>query len=346
MKDSYGRTIDYMRISITDRCNLRCKYCMPYGVDCVEPRNILTFEEIWAIAICGAGLGIRHVKVTGGEPLVRKDCCQLIQMLKSIPGIEKVTLTTNGVLLERYLEPLLKAGVDGINISLDTRNRNMYEEITGSDCLEAVLRGIRLASESGIPVKVNAVSIDFEEGPGCSWKSVAELAREYPVDVRFIEMMPIGYGRNFKTINHQVLLEEMEKEYPGLCRDDRPHGFGPAVYYQIPGFQGSIGLISAIHGKFCENCNRVRLTSQGYLKTCLCFEDGVNLREVLREGQAESETGSGHWKWRYQSCPGETMLQERLAEAMSQAILRKPAAHCFETPGRITEMRNMVDIGG
>ena len=145
MKDALGRTIDYMRISVTDRCNLRCKYCMPYGVECVPRWDILSLEEIQAVGICAAGLGIRHIKVTGGEPLVRRDCCQLVKQLKSTPGIEKVTITTNGVLLERYLDDLAEAGIDGINISLDTLDRDLYQRITGTDALGTVMEAVRRA---------------------------------------------------------------------------------------------------------------------------------------------------------------------------------------------------------
>ena len=352
MKDALGRTIDYMRISITDRCNLRCKYCMPYGVECVPRWDILSLEEIQAVGICAAGLGIRHIKVTGGEPLVRRDCCQLVKQLKSTPGIEKVTITTNGVLLERYLDDLAEAGIDGINISLDTLDRDLYQRITGTDALGTVMEAVRRACAMPVSVKINAVSIDFSqmdkeqrEAGQDGWRQMVELAREYPVDVRFIEMMPIGYGKNFKTINHQELLEEMMKAYPCMEEDDRVHGFGPAVYYRIPGFKGSIGLISAIHGKFCSGCNRVRLTSQGYLKPCLCYEDGVDLRRILRKGQ-ERPKEEGHYRWPYAGCPSDGELQRELRKAMEQAVLRKPAAHCFERPGQVTEAHNMIAIGG
>lgn len=361
MKDSFGRTIDYMRISITDRCNLRCRYCMPDGVECLSRREILSLEEIGAVAICAAGLGIRHIKVTGGEPLVRKDCCQLVKMLKSTPGIEKVTITTNGVLLDRYLDSLTEAGIDGINISLDTLNPSLYEKITGFGCLDKVTEAIERVCALGIPVKLNAVSIDFDSMDGFAgrsrgvspepgaegkwWKGLAGLTARYPMDVRFIEMMPIGYGRQFKTVNHQELLEEMYREYPGLTEDHTQHGFGPAVYYRIPGAKGSIGLISAIHGKFCTSCNRVRLTSQGYLKTCLCYEDGADLRAILREGM-EAPSGEGHYHWPLKECPGDEGLQQRLSQAMVRAIGQKPDAHCFERPGMITESHNMIAIGG
>lgn len=330
MNDSYGRTIDYMRISITDRCNLRCKYCMPYGVESVSHKDILTYDEIYKIVLAGAGLGIKHLKVTGGEPLVRRGCCELIRKLKTVPGIEHVTLTTNGILLEEYLEELIRSGIDGINISLDTTDREAYRQITGQDSLEAVLRVVKKAAYASVPVKINAVSLDWEEmgrlNKAENWKTLVLLAQQYPVDVRFIEMMPIGCGKMFKTVNHKQLLEEMMQAFPGMEREkdkEKRHGFGPAVYYRIPGFSGSIGLISAIHGKFCESCNRVRLTAQGMLKTCLCFEDGADLRAVLREDG-----------------------EKNLEEVMKTAIMKKPAAHCFEKPEKITEMHPMAAIGG
>lgn len=331
MKDSYGRTIDYMRVSITDRCNLRCKYCMPYGTELVTHRDILTFDEIREVAFAGARLGIRHIKITGGEPLVRKGCSSLICSLKAVPGIEHVTLTTNGMLLEAHLEELLDAGIDGINISLDTMDRELYRQITGQDGLETVLGVLKRAAFLPVPVKINAVSLDWGEmGQAENWKTLMMLARQYPVDVRFIEMMPIGYGKAFKTMDHHQLLEKMMREFPGMQREEKKekvHGFGPAVYYRIPGFLGSIGLISAVHGKFCESCNRVRLTAQGYLKTCLCFEDGVDLRGILRGNSGENR-------------------EEILERAIKEAIGRKPAAHCFEEPERITEVRSMAAIGG
>lgn len=352
MKDSFGRTIDYLRISITDRCNLRCRYCMPYGIESVRHEDILTYEEIREVAFAAAKLGIRHIKVTGGEPLTRLGCGKLVGMLKSVPGIRKVTLTTNGVLLNSFLDSLAEAGIDGINISLDTMDQACYQAITGTDGLTQVISGLEAALERKIPVKINAVSIDWDlwrakwekAEEGCIrepwWKPVMELAREYPVHVRFIEMMPIGYGKNFKPLSQQDLLDEMRKKYPDIQRDSQVYGFGPAVYYRIPGFQGSIGFISAIHGKFCDRCNRIRLTARGYLKTCLCFEDGVDLKAVLRHGQGkEGESclaGQEDWEVR----------QNRLMRAMEEAIRQKPAAHCFEQPEQMTEMHNMIDIGG
>lgn len=339
-KDQHGRKIDYMRISVTDRCNLRCRYCMPFGIECVPMADILTLEEYAKIAACGAALGICKIKLTGGEPLVRLGCCDLVRMLKSIPNIQKVTMTTNGILLEKYLEPLLEAGIDGINISLDTLDPKLYRALTGGGDLGQVLGIIRKTAEIGekkrVPVKINAVSLDLADtaeklgcaygGPG--WQELLWLAKEYPLDVRFIEMMPIGYGKQYKSVNHQEILAYLEEQYPGMKKDERPHGHGPAVYYRVPGFKGSIGLISAIHGKFCESCNRVRLTSQGYLKGCLCYEEGADLRKILRGEGSEAEK------------------EQRLLEVMEQVIQKKPGAHCFEHPEQITEHKIMAKIGG
>lgn len=347
MKDLRGREIDYMRISITDRCNLRCRYCMPYGIESRPKWEILSLEEIEAVAACGAGLGIRHIKITGGEPLVRRDCCRLVKRIKAVEGIEKVTITTNGLLLRQYLPALMDAGIDGINISLDTLDRQRYKELTGTDGLNEVLETIKEASSLPVPVKINAVSLDLggsgNEKP--DWLQLAGLAKRFPVDVRFIEMMPIGYGKQFKTVDHEQLLEAFKAEFPGFKEDLRQHGFGPAVYYQIPGFLGSIGFISAIHGKFCHSCNRIRLTSQGYLKPCLCYEEGVDLRNILRDG-AEFQGEDGHYSWPYRDDPYDKGLQSRLREAMKEAIEAKPAAHCFENPEQITESHGMSSIGG
>ncbi len=351
MRDQTGREIDYMRISITDRCNLRCKYCMPDGIQCMPRWEILSLEELEAIAVCAADLGIRKIKVTGGEPLVRRDCPQLVRMLKNVPGIEKVTLTTNGVLLEQYLGELLNAGLDAVNISLDTLDAGLYETITGADALDKVLGIISRADRLPIPVKVNAVSIDFDnwkdgkERDKNGWRAMAALAEQYPVDVRFIEMMPIGYGKQFQGIDHRTLLLQLKEMYPDLETDHEVHGFGPAVYYKSQRFKGSIGLISAIHGKFCSSCNRVRLTAQGYLKNCLCYEDGVDLKQVLR-GEISRPEKESHFIWPEGLDVRDEGLQSRLRTVMEKTILKKPMAHCFETPGRITESHNMSSIGG
>lgn len=333
MRDRYGRDINYLRISITDRCNLRCRYCMPEGIESVPMAEILTYEEILTIVKCAAELGIRHIKVTGGEPLVRKGCTGLIGHLKDIPGIESVTLTTNGIVLEDYLDELEIAGVDGINISMDTRQEELFRMITGGGDVKRVLRAIEKSLDRGLKIKINAVSIDWEKMvkesdykgivPNSGWMDMALLARELPVDVRFIEMMPIGLGKSIGSISHETLLQEMKETFSDMEESTEFHGFGPARYYHIPGFLGDVGLISALHGKFCGSCNRVRLTAKGYLKTCLCYEDGVDLKEILRGGTGKN-----------------------LERAVRDAIWQKAKAHCFEVPSNMTETKPMSLIGG
>lgn len=321
MKDPYGRRIDYLRVSITDRCNLRCQYCMPEGCEWISMQEILTLEEIVQICTIAAELGIAKIKVTGGEPLVRKGCVSLIGMLKQIPGIEQVTLTTNGVLLAQHIHALKAAGLDAVNISLDTLNRKTYADITGRDSLSDTLAGMDAAVGAGLPVKLNAVlqrGVNEDE-----WPKLVELAQYRPLDVRFIEMMPIGYGKGFQSISNEKLLEGLQERYGKLLPDNRVHGNGPAVYYQIPGFAGSVGLISAIHGKFCHQCNRLRLTSTGFLKGCLCYENGQDLKGPIRSGQ-----------------------MDELRRRMVHMIENKPKAHCFERPDTISEQKRMFEIGG
>lgn len=321
MKDLQGRDINYMRISITDRCNLRCKYCMPDGIELLPMSEILTFEEIIRVCRQAVGLGITRFKITGGEPLVRKGCASLIHEIKSLPGVEQVTMTTNGVLLSGYLEQLSEAGLDAVNISLDTLNREEFAGLTGADHLPEVLKSIDTAVESGLRVKVNAV---LQKGKNADeWQQLLELAKDRPLDVRFIEMMPIGRGRECMGISNDELLKRIQEKYPGVCKDERVHGNGPAVYYHIPGFAGSVGFISAIHGVFCSSCNRIRMTATGDLKPCLCYQDSVSVREAARYG-----------------------TDEEIRDRLEEAIIMKPKQHCFDEEQDITEQRKMVQIGG
>ena len=313
MRDQYQRDIDYIRISVTDRCNLRCTYCMPEGIHLTSMSELLTFEEIVQVVGAGAELGIRHVKLTGGEPLLRRSLPTLVQMLKNIDGIEQVTMTTNGILLKEHLPALLKAGLDAVNISLDSTDRDTFRNAIDAACA------------SGIRTKINAVSLNL--GEEAIWNLI-DLAKDRPLDVRFIEMMPIGHGKDFPVYSHTKMLEQFRERYPDLTADKAMHGFGPAVYYHIPGYQGSIGLISAIHGKFCDKCNRIRLTSTGFLKGCLCYNTGADLREILRANEAEDEK------------------RRHLTETMEAAIYAKPRAHCFESAGDVTERATMNEIGG
>ena len=235
-------------------------------------------------------------------------------------------MTTNGTLVRAILPELVEAGLDEINISLDTLDARTFAAITGQDLLPEVLLAIDAALAAGLKVKVNAVSM-----PDTDWKRLITLAKDKPVDVRFIELMPIGEGRHSEGRSNEDLLEEIRSEFPQLQADDSVHGAGPAVYYKIPGYQGSIGLISAMHGKFCSSCNRVRLTSTGFLKTCLCYEDGTDLREILRGECVRQEAVSKN---------------QKLLDAMARTIYGKPAEHCFEQPDQITEAHGMSAIGG
>ena len=323
MLDRYGRVINYLRISVTDRCNLRCCYCMPEGVQDVGMKNILTFEEIWEIVRAGVSLGITHVRITGGEPLVRKGCVDLIRGIREIPGVETITMTTNGVLLGNYGKQLKEAGVDGVNISLDTLDPEEFYKITGKRELQEVLAGIRAAKTAGLPVKLNAVNRkELDPIP------LVRYAQEENLPLRFIEMMPVGYGKKYVGRSNEELRETLEAVCgKAECMTNREElsrmGSGPAVYYQFSDLKVPVGFISAIHGKFCDTCNRVRLTAEGYLKLCLCYDEGENLRRVLREGE-----------------------KENLRTIMEQTIFRKPAAHCFEHPAEMTETHEMVKIGG
>ena len=323
MLDRYGRVINYLRISVTDRCNLRCCYCMPEGVQDVGMKNILTFEEIWEIVRTGVSLGITHIRITGGEPLMRKGCVDLIRGIREIPGVETITMTTNGVLLENYGKQLKEAGVDGVNISLDTLDPEEFYKITGKRELQEVLAGIRAAKTAGLPVKLNAVNRkELDPIP------LVCYAQEENLPIRLIEMMQVGYGKKYVGRSNEELRETLEAVCGNAeCMTNREElsrmGSGPAVYYQFSDLKVPVGFISAIHGKFCDTCNRVRLTAEGYLKLCLCYDEGEDLRRVLREGE-----------------------KENLRTIMEQTIFRKPAAHCFEHPAEMTETHEMVKIGG
>jgi len=296
---------------------------MPEGVQDVGMKNILTFEEIWEIVRTGVSLGITHIRITGGEPLMRKGCVDLIRGIREIPGVETITMTTNGVLLENYGKQLKEAGVDGVNISLDTLDPEEFYKITGKRELQEVLAGIRAAKTAGLPVKLNAVNRkELDPIP------LVRYAQEENLPIRFIEMMPVGYGKKYVGRSNEELRETLEAVCGNAeCMTNREElsrmGSGPAVYYQFSDLKVPVGFISAIHGKFCDTCNRVRLTAEGYLKLCLCYDEGEDLRRVLREGE-----------------------KENLRTIMEQTIFRKPAAHCFEHPAEMTETHEMVKIGG
>ncbi|GFI62204.1 GTP 3',8-cyclase [Clostridiales bacterium] len=319
MVDCFGRKIDYLRVSITDSCDLRCKYCMPRGIEKKDSADILSFEEITEICKTASELGIKYIRLTGGEPLARKGIEKLISMLRAIDNIERITMTTNGVRLGENLNRLLSAGLDGVNISLDTLDRDKYKSITGFDCLNRVINNLNTAYESGIAVKVNAVLIE-ENVDECL--SIIELAKDRKIDVRFIEMMPIGEGKNFCSIDCKRVLDIIKQSYPSIYDVNEEIGAGPAKYYHIPGFEGNIGFINAVHESFCYKCNRIRLTSTGFLKACLCYDKGADLNFVLRNDNG------------------------RLKDIIKEVIMSKPEGHCFKEADNITEYKSMRQIGG
>ncbi|MDO5696061.1 MAG: GTP 3',8-cyclase MoaA [Eubacteriales bacterium] len=319
MKDIFNRTIEYLRISITDRCNFRCVYCMPEeGVEYIEHDEILNFDEIVRICRIGVGLGIKKIKITGGEPLVRRDAVPLIARIKSIAGIEEVTLTTNGLLLERHIPALREIGIDGINISLDAVEPAAFERITRFDKVETVLSAIRASVAAGIKTKVNALIM-----PGVNEDQIiplAELARETPVHVRFIEVMPIGMGKDKRTVSPDDIRTLLGAEYGRLQPEHEKLGNGPATYYRIPGFAGRIGFIAAVSHCFCEQCNRVRLTSTGFLKACLQYSYGIELKPLLRGDYPD----------------------EVVAAAMREIIFRKPKEHQFNRKFQLVREKTAI----
>ena len=325
MFDRYQREIHYLRLSVTDLCNLRCRYCMPDGVEKLEREAVLTYEEFLRLAALFARCGIDTVRVTGGEPLVRKNVAQLVAGLKETPGIRRVTLTTNAVLLAEQLPALLDAGLDSVNISLDTLRPEVFRQITARDDFAAVQAGLQAALESGLPVKLNCVpQAGVNEG---ELEQLAALAKDNAMQVRFIEMMPIGYGAAMPCISGPELRARFARRWPELAplspAQEHALGDGPAVYYTVPGWQGSIGFIAAVHGKFCASCNRVRLTSQGFLRPCLASETGCDLRALLRSGADDAQ----------------------LLAAIRETIWAKPREHHFNDSS-MSATRGMYRIGG
>ena len=325
MFDRYQRDIHYLRLSVTDLCNLRCRYCMPDGVEKLEREAVLTYEEFLRLAALFARCGIDTVRVTGGEPLVRKNVAQLVAGLKETPGIRRVTLTTNAVLLAEQLPALLDAGLDSVNISLDTLRPEVFRQITARDDFAAVQAGLQAALQSGLPVKLNCVpQAGVNEG---ELEALAALAKDNAMQVRFIEMMPIGYGAAMPCISGPELRARFARRWPELAplspAQEHALGDGPAVYYTVPGWQGSIGFIAAVHGKFCASCNRVRLTSQGFLRPCLASETGCDLRALLRSGADDAQ----------------------LLAAIRETIWAKPREHHFNDSS-MPATRGMYRIGG
>lgn len=287
--------------------------------NCVQCEELLSYEELLRIARIAVSLGITDFKITGGEPLLRDGCIGFIRDLKSLDSVQRVTLTTNGLLLSNVIDELAEIGIDGINISLDSLIPERRVQINGSGAspLAALRRGLEL----GIIMKTNTVLLTCNAD---EITDIAAIAENAPVDVRFIELMPVGTGANIEPVSYAAALSEIQERYPSLHKATVKRGSGPAEYYTSPALRGNIGFIHAISRKFCSDCNRVRLTASGTLKPCLCYREGTPLRKLLRNGASDSE----------------------ILDIMARTMLMKPECHTFERPETVTEHGSMSCIGG
>ena len=314
MQDSFGRNINYMRISLTDRCNYACYYCKPDISKHLCHSDILTYEQLLDICRCAITLGITRFKITGGEPTLRKGYIDFIRRLKEIDGVEQVTLTTNGSLFSfTDLDELKKIGLDCINFSIDTLDEAEYLKICKKNNLKKVLLNLEYAYQIGIVVKVNCVVDNLFSFS--RFESLLEMIKDKKIALRFIELMPLKNSDRNTKMNE--LIEYVQKNYM-LNAYDKKLGNGPAHYYKITDYRGYIGFIEALHNKFCSECNRVRLSSVGRLKLCLFHMDGVDLKSYLNN-------------------------LEELEKVMREWIFKKPKEHHFEEEHSSTVMN---EIGG
>lgn len=326
MKDSLGRSINYLRISVTDRCNLRCRYCMPEeGIEKKSHLDMLTLEEIFEVVKACTELGTDKIRITGGEPLVRKGLTGLVEKITALPGVKDVALTTNGILLGEMAGELKKAGLKRINVSLDTMDEKKYEYITRGGKLKAVLDGIHEALKVGlVPVKINTVlTKDFnEEEIG----DFIKLTMNESIDVRFIELMPLGNAAGFAAEHYlpNAMVLERFRELEPIEAEDKS---SPAMYYRLPGAKGRVGLINPISHKFCSNCNRIRLTADGKLKPCLHSNKEIDVKSLLRAEDSVREKGA-------------------LQQAIIEAIQVKPGHHTLNDLYNKPVTRDMNTIGG
>lgn len=289
--DRFGRSITYLRISVTDRCNLRCVYCRPEkGAQWQARENQLSVEEIARIVETAAQVGVKRIRLTGGEPLIRPDILEIVARLASIPGIEEVSLTTNAMLLERFAQPLADAGLKRVNISLDTLDEKKFQRITRGGSIDRLWRGIAAAEDANLtPLKLNTVvvnGLNEDELP-----SLAQLTIENPWHVRFIELMPVGNTQDWGEglplqLDRYLSVRSMQERLStfNLQPVTAPVGDGPARTFRIPEALGTVGFISPLGDHFCHNCNRLRLTADGHLRPCLLLDGEINLREALRAG--------------------------------------------------------------
>jgi cyclic pyranopterin phosphate synthase len=326
LRDAHGRDITDLRVSVTDRCNFRCRYCMPAeGMRWLDRDQLLSFEEITRLVRVLAGLGVTDVRLTGGEPLARREFPRLVSMLRPIEGIRDLSVTTNGYLLERDAAALVDAGIDRINVSIDSLARDRFHEITRRDALPQVLRGLEAiaAYERVRPIKINAVAMrDFTEGEVLAF---AELARSTDYQVRFIEFMPLDGDRAWtpdQVLTGEELRALIDAIHPLEPLPREPHA--TARVYRFRDGRGEIGFINPVSEPFCADCNRIRLTAEGELRTCLFSMRETDLREPLRAGASDAE----------------------LEQIIRDAVWRKELKHRVNEPGFVAPKRTMSAIGG
>ena len=316
MTDGYGRKIDYMRISLTDNCNLRCSYCMPEGK--ISDIHYLPVETVLKCVESAVCLGITNFRLTGGEPLIYPDIEKLITKMRNVSGVNFIGITTNGVFLSEKADVLKMAGTDSINVSLDTVDSDEFRKITGRNCLKNVIDGIDAALDSRIKLKINTVlrsEVDVLK--------MTEFANDKNIDIRFIELMPVGIGEKNDIIPRKAVIEKLEKKYGKVCGVSKMHDEnGPAEYYAFRKLGVRVGLIQAVHGKFCDRCNRIRITSDAGLKPCLADSRIIDLKEALDIGKDE------------------------LTKIMKKDIYEKPKSHHFEDILCEKETKTMNMIGG
>jgi cyclic pyranopterin phosphate synthase len=326
LRDGHGRRISDVRVSVTDRCNFRCQYCMPAeGLPWLERREILSFEEIGRIVGLLAAMGVHDVRLTGGEPLVRRDFPRLVAMLSDLEDVAEISVTTNGYLLERAAAALVRAGVNRFNVSIDSLQRDRFYQLTRRDALPQVLRGLELLASfpEAHPIKVNAVAIrGFTEQEVIPF---AELARRSPYEIRFIEFMPLDGDRAWtpeQVLTGREIRDAIHAVHPLVAEPREPHA--TARVYRFADGHGRIGFINPVSEPFCADCNRIRLTADGRLRTCLFSLRETDLREPLRAGADDDE----------------------LESIIRGAVWRKELKHRVGEPGFIQPARTMSAIGG
>jgi cyclic pyranopterin phosphate synthase len=326
LSDTFDRPITYLRVSVTDKCNLRCVYCMPEsGLSWLTRADILRYEEIVEIARAAASVGVRSIRITGGEPLVRRDLHRLVAGIASIDGIDDIALSTNGLLLAEQIDELQRAGLNRVNISLDTLQPERFASIARRPGLDAVLRGIDAAIAAGLaPVKLNCVVMRGHNDD--ELEAFAQLTRERAIFVRFIEVMPVHENAELQRESYLPSAEIIERlqTIGDLAPVPGPSGNGPARYFAYPGAPGAIGTISPLSHDYCERCNRVRLTADGRLRLCLFGDHALDLRGPLRAGAG----------------------REALAGLFRSAMLIKPERHHLQLGETSSRMRAFSEIGG